>query len=219
MTENSTANNLRTNHELSEDDLNGTREESFEELMRDLCDGSEDAAWKVVERYTPHILRVIRASLPKEIRSKVDSIDIANTLLGSLLIKRTYLSNIREPAQLLALLTKAARNRVIDEHRKYTTYASRDIRSEEGAFGDHERAGVGVAGDGRYGGREQTPSEVAIAREKWRCLVESLSVRDRRIVSLRIKGLTYEQIASQMKGVSARTARRVLANAIDRLCL
>lgn len=197
------------------------KEASFEKLMQQLCQGSEEAAWEIFDRFAPHILRVIRASLPNEIRSKVDSVDLLNTLMGSLLIKRSYLSNIREPAQLFALLTKAAKNRVIDEHRKYTVYASRSIRSEEGAFDEQNLAAKGadkgVAGDGRYGGREQSPSQVAIAREKWRQLLDSLSRRDQQIVALRMKGHTYEEIATKIEDVSARTARRVLASTVEKL--
>lgn len=191
--------------------------------MRELCSGSEDAAWRIVDEYTPHVLRVIRASLPREIRSKVDSVDLANTMLGSLLLKRSQLSRIRAPEQLVALLTTAAQARVVEEHRKYTVYAVRSIRREEGSFdetSDSNGGDTGVAGDGRFGGREQTPSQVAISREsraKWDRILESLSRRDRQVVALRVQGRTYDEIAQQVDDVSPRTARRVVKATIDKL--
>ncbi|MEO1498000.1 MAG: sigma-70 family RNA polymerase sigma factor [Planctomycetota bacterium] len=197
------------------------RERSFRELMQDLASGSDDAAWTIVERYTPHILRVIRASLPKAIRSKVDSTDLANTLLGSLLLKRSRLRRLEDPAQLIALLTKAARNRVIDEHRKYTQTAARSLGSEEARLDDvHPESATAkraIAGDGRLGGREQTPSQIAIGREKWASLVSDLNPREREVIKLRIGGSTYAEIAGKLKGTSDRTARRIVANIVRRL--
>lgn len=195
--------------------------ESFANLMQELCAGSEDAARTIAEQFAPHIFRVVRRTLPKSIRSKVDSVDMVNTLLGSLLIKRHLLTSIRDSKQLVALLTKAARNRVIDEHRKYTTSASRDIKREEGGFCDLELEAPNVsdrtAGDGRFGGRESSPSQVAIARERWDLLMASLSKRDRQIISLRMKGFTYEQIADRLEDASARTARRVVIHTMEQL--
>lgn len=189
----------------------------FAELMRDLGEGSEDAAWILVERYTPHILRVVRAALPRAIRSKIDSVDIVNTLFGSLLLKRSYLARVEEPGQLLAILTKAARNRVIDEYRKYTRCASRDINSEEMEFAAVGDTAKGVAGDRRLGGREETPSQIVISREKWLRITRSLGDRDRRILSLRMEGATYEGIAREIGDVSQRTVRRVVTEVVDRL--
>ncbi|MEO0528998.1 MAG: sigma-70 family RNA polymerase sigma factor [Planctomycetota bacterium] len=193
--------------------------DSFADLMRQLSAGSEAAALEIVEVYGPCILRVVRRALPREIRSKVDSIDLVNTLLGSLLVKRHRLSHFREPAQLIAFLTSAARNRVIDEHRKYTACAARSIRAEEGTYAEpsFSQSMRGVAGDGASGGREQTPSQVAIAREKWQNLIATLNRRDRRIIALRISGKTYDEIAESVVDVSARTARRVVAQVTEQL--
>ena len=190
--------------------------DSFKTLMQDLKDGSEEAAWKITEQYSGHIQRAVRKRLPREIRSKVDSVDIVNSIWGSFLLKRTKFLSIDEPAQLVALLTKIVANRVIDEHRKYTVCASRDIRSEAGSYDEkslqQDCANHIIAGNGALGGREDSPSQIAISREKWLALKSSLSQRDQQIVSLRISGLNYKQIAEQMEDVSARSARRVLAD-------
>lgn len=185
--------------------------DSFKSLMEGLKNGSEEAAWKITENYSDHIFRAVRKRLPKEIRSKVDSIDIVNSIWGSFLLKRSQFSKIEESGQLLALLTVVVTRRVIDEHRKYTTCASRNIRSEAGTYDEqnlYSKAGSMSA----MKGREDTPSQIAISREKWLSLKSSLGDRDRQIIALRIKGMSYDQIAEDIDGLSPRTARRIVAN-------
>ncbi|MCA9239655.1 MAG: sigma-70 family RNA polymerase sigma factor [Planctomycetales bacterium] len=201
-------------HQESED------EPSFASLLKQLQSGSEEAAAIIVERFTPHVLRAVRSSLPQAIRSKVDSIDLVNTLFGAILLKRTYLGDLREPAQLIALLTKVARDRVIQESRKYRAQA-RDIRREEpmesGVPTSHQDQPRQLARDLRLGSSATTASTALVAREKWKSVLSELSERDRRIIGLRSEGFTSKEIAEKVTGVSSRTVRRVVNDAIKRL--
>ncbi|MGL4514549.1 MAG: RNA polymerase sigma factor [Lacipirellulaceae bacterium] len=190
---------------------------SFAELMDALRGGCDEAASTIAELYTSHLLRAVRASLPREIRSKIDSVDIVNTLWGSLLTKRWRLEGIREPAQLVALLKQAARNRVIDEHRRYTAYEARDLRREAGSLDAPSPTGDRTARRFAVSGNDDTPSQIASIRERWALFVVALSDRDRKIVSLRMSGKSYDEIADAVEGVSSRTARRVVADAVTRL--
>lgn len=192
-------------------------EESFAELMVRLREGSEEAAWTIVDRFTPYVLKAIRRSLPRKIRSKVDSIDLVNTLFGSLLINRDRMARIQEPGQLISLLRKAANARVVEEYRRYTICAARNVDVESGTLEEQTDTGSAVAGDGRCGGREPTPSQVAIGREKWGLLLSSLSRKHRQIVMLRFKGETYDKIAQQVDGVSASEAHRIITSVTAKL--
>lgn len=195
-------------------------EKSLATLLQELHAGSDTAAMTIVDRYTPHILRAVRASLPQSIRSKVDSTDLVNTLLGALLVKRDIFTGVSEPAQLIALLTKAARDRTTDEYRKYCAKA-RWIRSEEPINRGGPESGSGdpcqIESDRRSGSREATPSRIVAAREQWSELLRSLSDRDRQIVTLRSQGFLSDQIADRLEGVSSRTVRRVLNEFAQRL--
>ena len=195
--------------------------QSFEELMRQFREGSEEAATKIANDYSSHLLRAVRASLPKSIRSKVDSVDLVNTLWGALLVNPTRFAGIRDPAQLMALLAKAARNRVIEEHRKYTTCQARDIRREERlpdkapalVKGKDRKVSDGLATDSQ----QDTPSQIVASLEQLRVLVAKLSSRDRKILSCRAHGESYEEIASSVSDISPRTARRVVAKIVEQL--
>jgi RNA polymerase sigma factor (sigma-70 family) len=190
---------------------------SFAELMDALRAGCDEAAGTIASQYSSHLLRAVRASFPQEIRSKIDSIDIVNTLWGSLLTKRWRLEGIREPAQLVALLKQAARNRVIDEHRRYTAYEARDLRREAGSLDAPLGGGAADVTRRQVRSREESPSQIASIRERWAIFIDGLSERDRKIVSLRMSGKNYDEIAQAMEGVSSRTARRVVADAVTRL--
>jgi RNA polymerase sigma factor (sigma-70 family) len=187
----------------------------FTQLMSELADGSEEAAWRITELYTPHILRVVRASLPSLIRPKLDSQDFTQAVWASLLLKREYLSGIRTQEQLISLLASAARHKVIDAFRYYTTTQAHDARREVGLDlvrpklprGNPERDEKGVTR------MDPTPSQLASVRERWRLALESASARDREILKLRIRGGTYQSI-SGVVGVSVSTVRRALDDLI-----
>jgi FixJ family two-component response regulator len=57
--------------------------------------------------------------------------------------------------------------------------------------------------------REPTPSQFAIARERWLQLLQAQPERHRQVVRLRLMGRTHRSIAGQL-GVSEKTVQRVL---------
>lgn len=194
--------------------------QSFQQLMEAFRNGSEEAATKIAELYSSHLLRAVRASLPKEIRSKIDSVDLVNTLWGSLLINPARFADIRDPAQLMALLAKAARNRVIDEHRKYTVCQARDIRREEQLSEQSSLDSMDKKERPKNfppSSSQATPSSIVASKEEWRLMLTKLSSRDRKILSYRSQGQTYEEIVNSIPDVSERTARRVIASIVEQL--
>ena len=58
--------------------------------------------------------------------------------------------------------------------------------------------------------RIKSPSQVAVAKERFERLSEGLSYRHQRILDLRIAGASYVQIASEL-GLHERTVRKVVA--------
>src|SRR3989442_350218 len=145
--------------------------------MADLADGSEDAAWRITELYTPHILRAVRASLPVIIRPKLDSHDFAQSVWASLLLKRGYLSHVRTPEQLIALLASAARNKVIDAYRHYTVAEAFNVRTETPleAAECPSPAGGPIVHDRGVADRDPTPSQIAMLREQWKRVIDKCS--------------------------------------------
>ncbi len=177
-------------------------ETKFGDLLRRAREGSDEAAWELVESYGPHVLRAIRRTLGREIRGKFDSEDFAQAVWASFFSSPDQLDGVVEPQQLVGLLARMARNKVIDEMRRRIQTQKYSVRRER-ALGDVEQAG------GRLKSREPTPSQFAMARERWMGILESQPERHRRIIRLRLMGKTNRSIAQQL-GLSERTVQRVL---------
>src|SRR5690606_6200022 len=146
-----------------------TRVAEFEQLMANVSAGSEEAIWQLAETYTPYILRAVRASLPTKVRSKLDSQDLAQTLWASILLKRTDLTRMKTPEQLIAFLARSARNRVVDVTRRYTGAQNYDIQPEqardEGQPASHTARSA--APERAFAPRDPSPSQFASLRERW----------------------------------------------------
>ena len=185
--------------------------------MEEMSEGSEEAAWELTELYTPHIIRAVRASLPRVIRSKVDSQDFVQAVWSSVLLKRGRLTQFRKPEHFIGYLAVTARNKVVDTYRHLLSL-KHDVRTE-----------VGIAElEGRcdqrklleYGrnkipkSKEPSPSHVAIVREVWERIVANSSARDQQVVSLRISGLPYGEIADRLS-IGEKTVRRVLTRLLE----
>jgi RNA polymerase sigma factor (sigma-70 family) len=174
----------------------------FELLISRAATGEQDAAWQLADAYTPHILRVVRRSLNPQLRQKLDSVDIAQTIWASILLCPSELTRFSTPEQLIAFLSRATRNRVIDKARHFGTRkcdVSRALSIEE--YGDNS--------EGRIYSRDPTPSHMASLRERWQRLLESCTEQERQILALREGGVTFEEIGNKLS-ISRDRARRVV---------
>lgn len=192
-------------------------EREFDRLIRELAAGSEEAAWKLAEVYTPHILRVVRSALPSVVRRRMDSIDFAQIVWASILQRRSYLMNVASPEHLIALLSTIARRKVTDAFR-HNTYQVRDIRRESKFdTADLEyKAARGGTEKLDLNDQSPTPSQLIGLKERWASVINALSPRDQMIVRLRIQGLKFSDIAARAD-VCESTAKRVMDRVFEDL--
>jgi RNA polymerase sigma factor (sigma-70 family) len=181
-----------------------SEETEFAGLMSRLRDGSEEAAWQLVDRYGSSVQRVIRRSLNEHMRSKFDSIDFVQAVWFSLFKERERFNDFQSPSQLTAFLLGMAKNKLAHEHRRRLQTQKHDLRREQPVISEDENHSPGS--------NCPRPSQIAQARELWNSLIAGESEQNQGIVKLRLAGMTYEEIGSQL-GINERTARRV----IDRL--
>jgi len=192
-----------------------------------MTQGSEEAAWQLVESYSPHIFRAVRASLPRAIRSKLDSQDFVQAVWATILIRRERLNQFEDPGQFIAYLAAVARNKVLDMDRHFLGTQGFDVRSEVPLSaldrrGRHPHRPTGLplrAGHTETTqppGKDPTPSQVAIAREAWHRAVHNCSSRDRQIVNLRIAGHAYGAIADRL-AICEKTVRRSIHRMLDEM--
>lgn len=189
----------------------------FDQLMESVAAGSDDAIWQLAETYTPFIIGAVRYSLPRRLRSKLDSQDIAQSLWASLLLNGTDLTRLKTPAQLIAFLARATKNKVIDKNRHFQTQ-KHDIQREERLSSTSPNRGASSQrpqGTMPYS-RDDTPSEFAILREQWNHVLASISERERDILWMRLGRHSYQSISVKLQ-IHERTARLAMENVIERL--
>jgi RNA polymerase sigma factor (sigma-70 family) len=188
--------------------IESTETTEFAELMRRLRDGSEEAAWELVERYGSSVQRVIRRSLNEQMRSKFDSIDFVQAVWVSLFKERERFNSFQSPAQLSAFLMGMAKNKLAHEHRRRLSTKKHDLRREQAVGSEDHESHYPSSNAPR-------PSQIAQARELWNSIIAGESEQNQGIVKLRLAGLTYEEIGSKL-GIHERTRTACHRSAFQR---
>jgi RNA polymerase sigma-70 factor (ECF subfamily) len=181
----------------------------FASLLDRLGKGSDGAARLLIDAYGPHILRVVRRRLSKQMRSKFDSIDFVQAVWTSFFARREEMGKFTRPEDMVAFLGAMAANKVIDEARTRTRTETRDVRREELLEPGYARHDAALAAP------QPSPSEAVAIQDLWEAMLEGQPSHYRRMLQLRRSGLPYEEIARQL-GVNAKTVRRVIEKIVSK---
>jgi RNA polymerase sigma factor (sigma-70 family) len=182
---------------------------SFHTLLNEIGEGSEDAVGRFLELYGDHLYRAVRRRLNRALRPKFDSEDFVQAVWASFFRDRAQLARFDKEGELIAFLTRLASNKVVDECRR-RLHAQKTNVNRERSLDDEAQT------DGVLPGREPTPSQVAIGKERWEQMTDGLPSHYRRLLDLRVAGETQEEIAKKL-GVNEKTVRRVLQKVRNRL--
>lgn len=152
----------------------------------------DQAAWReLFETCYPKVVRVIRRKLngASAMRSLYDSTDFASDVWKSLAAKSDRF-DFQTVGALVAFLTQAAEQKLIDEQRRLHTQ-KRDIA--------RERPITGMAGEAQadLASADPTPSQFAQAREVREWLLAGQDGEERQVIELRDQGYTNEEIAER----------------------
>ena len=184
-----------------------TKAPDFEELIRRIRAGDQDAATILVKHYEPAIRRAVRFRLAdSRLGTLLESMDVCQSVLASFFIRAASGQyELQTPAQLLKLLTAMARNKLTSQARMQNAQR-RDIR----------RVTSGGQDDDRFVAACQSPSKEFAARDLLQEVHRRLSADERQILELRNQGGNWAAIAAELGG-SADALRRKLSRALDRV--
>jgi len=176
----------------------------FRRLITQVRTGDPESALELLERYSPHVLRLIRRRLSPALRAKFDSSDFVQGVWVAFFCEgRTRDFHCAD--DLIRFLVTIARNKLYDETRRRTQTGRYNVNREQ-SLDAHE-----LAPDQEVEAidqRQPRPSQIAEARERWTTLLADQPPLYRRILELRCRGATFLEIADQLQ-VHERTARRV----------
>lgn len=178
-------------------------EQDFGRLMQEVRDGSDEAVWELIGQFGEQIRRAVRRALNAKMRSKFDSLDFVQIVWGSLFRVRDKLDQFERPEQLAAYLVAMARNKVGMEVRRQMIAAKHNITREQSLNQ------LSVEDSSQLVSRQAAPAEVAIARERWKNLLQNQPPHYRKIILLRLRGYTYQSIADAVH-LDECTVRRFL---------
>ena len=179
---------------------------SFEELIRRVVGGDEEAAARLVQEFEPVIRRDVRARLrDSRARSEFDSMDICQSVLATFFVRAAAGQyDLKEPDDLINLLLTMTRNKVAEKVRRQHRLR-RDSRRTVGGVEELALAGL-----------DPTPSSVVADKELLEQARQRLSEEERQLVELRGQGLSWEEVAASLGG-TAGARRNQLARALDRV--
>ena len=180
---------------------------TFTELLRRVRAGDQDAALELVRDYEPEIRREVRLRLtdPK-LRRTIDSLDICQSVFGNFFVRAAAGQfDLVRPEDLLRLLVKMARNKVIDRHRRERVRSSRARPAPATVTPRNEPTDPGPS-----------PSSIASGKELLDEARRRMTDEERQIADARTRGQTWEEVAKSCGG-NAEALRKRLARACDRV--
>lgn len=172
----------------------------FDELMNRVKAGDEEAASQLVADYGNHVMAAVRFRLGRRIRIRVDSQDIAQAIWKSF-FELAETQPIDSPQQLVAILAAMSLNKLSDAYRRHLVAKPRAMSRED-------RRPLKV-NDRRLPNDDATPSQFAIARERFRRIFSERTPTEQEVIRRRIAGHTFDEIGASL-GINERTARRVI---------
>jgi RNA polymerase sigma-70 factor (ECF subfamily) len=182
---------------------------SFDELIRRVGVGDDQAAAQLVWDFEPAVRRVLRARLRDNTRARLefDSMDICQSVMANFFVRAAAGQfDLKEPDDLIKLLLTMTRNKLAEKMRRQ----HRQRHDSRRTVGGVEE--LALAGD------DPSPSSVLAGKELLEEVRHRLSEDDRQLVELRNQGLSWEEIAVSLGG-TAGARRNQLARALDRVAL
>jgi RNA polymerase sigma factor (sigma-70 family) len=180
------------------------RDNEFRRLMERVRAGCPDAAREMYDRYSEHIRRVVRRRLHQRLRTQYDSIDFTHDVWASFFRTPREEFQFDDPKLLVKYLAQVAYNKVADEHRRRFRQKN-DIRRERrlDGGGRHECQTMDPPGRG------PTPSQAAIANERWERLLDGQPDAYRVVLEMLRLGHNHTEIAART-GLHPKMIQRLL---------
>lgn len=168
--------------------------------------GEEAAIRSLLETFENDVRMMVRVRLPRTLRSQFDSMDFVQAVWQSVFTgSNVDLERFTNVPHFRAFLAGVARNKVYEVHRQRTRTQKYDMSKEEPLYvrkGNREIPREVPAHD-------PTPSQDAQASDLYDKLIAGRSDREKSVLDLRRKGLTFDEIAAQT-GLNERTVRRII---------
>ncbi|WP_158633377.1 RNA polymerase sigma factor [Tautonia sociabilis] len=172
--------------------MHGSSGQSVDGLFARAQSGDEQAWEELFRQCYPKVVRVVRRRLNQPMRSLYDSADFASDVWRSLLAKSDRF-DFPSVSALMAFLEKAAKQKVIDEHRRLHSL-KRDQRRTTSLDAAPEGFGAPLP----LASTDPTPSQYAVANEGWQRANDRLDETHRRVLEMARQGYSTKEISEEV---------------------
>lgn len=176
----------------------------FTELIHRIRAGDQQAAAELVRQFEPEVRRYVRVRLTDPALHRVlDSLDICQSVLGAFFVRLALGEfDLDEPGQLVRLLVRMARNKLVDHARRLGTR-----RVEDGDSGLWSQ----------LRGKDRPPEEIVATADLLNEVRGRLSAEESQLVELRAEGRSWAEIAAREDSTPDAVRKRV-ERALTRVC-
>jgi len=182
-------------------------QDSRDPWIRQVNEGDDEALGQLFLTYGPYLRIVVRRRLSRQLRSKVESKDVVQSVFAHLLQGfRNREWQFANRAQLRAFLGRVAWNRLADRYRKHRIALGKEQSLAAMLPAEHPCSTV------------PRPSEAAQGQELWLRVLRACSPEHQEIVRLRSQGLPLAEIAART-GLHEGSVRRILYDLARRLAI
>lgn len=179
----------------------------LDHLLERLKKGDVAAAEQVYLAFEPYLCVLVNRQMPEDLRSKFDSIDIVQSVWGTLLKKfRAAHWQFASINHLRAFLIKATLNRFIDRVRQHRLTLA------------HEQPLTADAPAQLPAGPHSGPVELIQAEDVWQKLLTLCPEQHHHLLLLKRQGYSLTEIAAQT-GLHQGSVRRILVDLARRFAL
>jgi RNA polymerase sigma factor (sigma-70 family) len=186
------------------------RETEFTRLIERFYAGDPAAVGRLYGEYGGVVREAVRRRLPDRLRKEYDSLDFAHDVWASFCRTPPGTHRFATPEDLGGFLARVAYNKVIDVCRRRLGTQGYDVTREQPMARAADGTEIPLAG------REATPSQWAIADERWAAIAAALPPPHLAVVERLREGFTQKEVA-EMAGVTDRTVRRIVER-VRELC-
>jgi DNA-directed RNA polymerase specialized sigma24 family protein len=190
-----------------------SNDDNFIDLMRRAKSGDAAAIRVFLSQFEWEVQMMVRARLPKKLRTRFDSMDFAQAVWQSFFSDLQSKSPDFENVQhLRAFLKGMVWNKVQEQHRRLTKTEKCDLGREERLYirrGDRDVPREVVS-------PEPSPSQTVQADDRLVQLTTGCAPGEVAVIRLRLQRLTIDEIAART-GLNERTVRRFIEAARARM--
>ncbi|MEK6236675.1 MAG: ECF-type sigma factor [Planctomycetales bacterium] len=171
------------------------------ELLARYQGGDESAAEEIFLRYVDRLTLLARSRLSAKLAQRVDPEDVVLSAYRSFFLRaRDGAFSLERSGDLWRLLVAVTLRKVFRQAERHQA-EKRSVHRETSLESLHDPSRLA---------REPSPHEAAVLAEEFERLTAGLSELERRILEMRLRGHSVDEIAADAKRTE-RTVRRVLA--------